>query len=752
LAILVNPNNKKELDLNDIKENVKILENILRKNDIYHENEFKEWFNDFKKIYGKKETNLHLYVVFALIYLIGNVFISKFILKNKSLLLDPNKSIKILKKIKEDIIPNNKNFDIFEAKYFNPLFSLSEKENLDFFCSLVMKVSNFVFKLNIPPEYFFDYLIQKLISPIIRHKSGEYYTPSFLVKKMVRESYLFGETVIDPCCGTGNFLTEIVKYILSYNETKENKRAALNKIYGLDINPISIFITKINLIYLIKDRISDIKLNLYVFDSLFQVDNNFSEKFDLVIGNPPWYTYRDIESVDYQEKIKYLAEQLGIKPQPKNLLNLEISTLFFIKAKNSLMKEGAKIFFVITKGVITGSHASRFRNFEGFSDVKIWTFDKQIEKVFKIDFICLYGQKSRRKSEKSNGEINSYHFIIKNAIDSIEYFKNIELKLEREEELIPYSIEEKAGKVYTKKFVSKDIIKNLLPIKESHYKALFHKGADLNPRNLIFVRFRNVNESLMQINPDDRIFKRAKSPWNKKEFKNEVIEKKHIFKVIKSTELVKFHVYNHYHVFLPLSKKDLTFNYNNLDEFAKLFYDKINDLYRKYKKETTKHKSLMENLNRWSKLINQRQLSKIKVVYNNSGSILQSAVVQGNFLITGDLSFYDTENLEEAFYLSAILNSDLLTKQVKIMKSSRHIFKLPLDIPIQKFDSKNIIHLKLAELGEKGQTLAIQSINTFIENNKGNYTKFKIQNMLSEKLNPILVKIDEILMKELHPT
>jgi len=752
LAVLVNPNNKKELDLNNIRENVKILENLLRKNDIYHENEFKEWINDFKKIYGKKETNLHLYVVFALIYLIGNVFISKFILKNKSSLLDSNKPTKILKKIKEDIIPNNKNLDIFEVKYFNPLFSLSEKENLDFFYSLVLKVSNFVFKLNIPPEYFFDYLIQKLISPIIRHKSGEYYTPPFLVKKMVRESYLFGETVIDPCCGTGNFLTEIVKYILSYNETKEKKRAALNKIYGLDINPISIYVTKINLIYLIKDRISDIKLNLYVFDSLFQVDNKFSEKFDLVIGNPPWYTYRDIESVDYQEKIKYLAEQLGIKPQPKNLLNLEISTLFFIKAKNSLMKEGAKIFFVITKGVITGSHASRFRNFEGFSDVKIWTFDKQIEKLFKIDFICLYGQNSRRKSEKSNEEIKSYHFIIKNAIDSIEYFKNIELKLEREEELIPYSIEEKAGKVYTKKFVSKDIIKNLLQIKESYYKALFHKGADLNPRNLIFVRFRNVNESLMQINPDDRIFKRAKSPWNKIEYKNEVIEKKYIFKIVKSTELVKFHVYNHYHVFLPLSKKDLTFNYNNLDEFAKLFYDKINHLYRKYKKETTKHKSLMENLNRWSKLINQRQLSKIKVVYNNSGSILQSAVVQGNFLITGDLSFYDTENLEEAFYLSVILNSDLLTKQVKIMKSSRHIFKLPLDIPIQKFDPKNITHHKLAELGEKGQTIAIQSINTFIENNKGNYTKFKIQNMLSEKLNPILVQIDEILMKEFCPT
>ena len=87
------------------------------------------------------------------------------------------------------------------------------------------------------------------------------------------------------------------------------------------------------------------------------------------------------------------------------------------------------------------------------------------------------------------------------------------------------------------------------------------------------------------------------------------------------------------------------------------------------KKETTKHNSLMDNLNRWAKLINKRQISKIKVVYNNSGSILNSAVIQGDFLITGDLSFLDTDNLNEAHYLSAILNSRIMAKQIQIKKS-----------------------------------------------------------------------------------
>ena len=85
-----------------------------------------------------------------------------------------------------------------------------------------------------------------------------------------------------------------------------------------------------------------------------------------------------------------------------------------------------------------------------------------------------------------------------------------------------------------------------------------------------------------------------------------------------------------------------------MDKYAKLFYDKVNNFYKKYKKETTKHADLIDNLNRWSKLINNRQLAKIKVVFNNSGSVLQSAVIQGDYLVTGDLSFYATESLDEA--------------------------------------------------------------------------------------------------------
>ncbi|MHA2284109.1 MAG: N-6 DNA methylase [Promethearchaeota archaeon] len=741
---------KFDLDLNYVNNIISDLEILLDKNNIQSDYRFKKWLSDFRNIYGNKETDIRLYICNSIIYFVGFLFISKYILGEKNKFTNNKTLLEDLNEFERKTESTFKNLNIVEFEYFTPFFSISEREDLTLFTKLILKISDTLFKQEIEPEHIFDFITQKLIPPILKHSSGEYYTPPFLVRRMVKESYKIGESVLDPCCGSGNFIIGLIKCILSEDRSKREKIEAINMIYGFDINPISIFISKVNVLFLLKEEISEIKLNFYTLDFLFQARSDLKEKFDLIIGNPPWYTYRDVDSLDYQTKLKNLAEVFKIKPRPKNILNLEISTLFFFKANNYYLKNQAKIFFVITKGVITGSHASRFRNFEGFSEIKIWEFDKKIEKIFNIDFICLYAQKGQSRGINAFYEIPSYQFALKDDNTEISYYNTFDLEVKRVKILVPFSIEQKHEKVFVKKLIPKDKLGDLLPLEESYYKPLFHKGADLNPRNLIFVKFTEIDDLLVEINPDNRIFKRAKIPWNKKEYRDNIVEKKNLFKVLKSTELVKFHVYDHYQVFLPLNKEDLSFNYNKLDKNSKRFYDLINEIYLNNKKETTTHNSLMENLNRWAKLINQRQLSKIKVVYNNSGSILNSAVVEGDFLITGDLSFYDTNNLNEAYYLSAILNSNKLREQIKIMKSSRHIFKLPFNIPIKKFDPENFYHQKLVEFGKKGKEIAAKTIIQAQKIDKNNFTKKKIQEILINKLKPIFNQIDEFFIADIR--
>ena len=229
---------------------------------------------------------------------------------------------------------------------------------------------------------------------------------------MVKEAYMFGDKVLDPCCGSGNFLIEIIKTILNSPNSEVDKIKAVKKVYGCDINPISVCLTKINILYLLKERFISIDQNFKITDFLFQDEEKVKKDFDLIIGNPPWFTLRDIDSLEYQEKIKNLAEYLEIKPLPKNVLNIEIASLFFYKAKIAHMKNNAKIFFVITQGVINGSHAARFRNFKGFNNVKLWKFTPEITGIFNIDFICIFAQKSTKTKQNFNLKIPLYLFSV----------------------------------------------------------------------------------------------------------------------------------------------------------------------------------------------------------------------------------------------------------------------------------------------------------------------------------------------------
>ncbi|GAH32781.1 unnamed protein product, partial [marine sediment metagenome] len=387
-----------------------------------------------------------------------------------------------------------------EIDYFLPFFNVLDNIEPKIAESLARIAISGMNSLDTTPEYIFDIIIQKLLSSYLRHKSGEFYTPPFIVKKMVEEGYSFGEKVLDPCCGSGNFLIEIIKTILSSDNSDNNKIRAIKNVYGYDINPVSVFITKINLLYLLKENFFNINQNFKVTDFLFQDEDHNKEDFDLVIGNPPWFTLRDVDSLHYQEKIKKLSELLEIKPLPKNVLNIEIASLFFYKANISHMKTNGKIFFVITQGVINGSHAARFRNFKGFHNVKLWRFTREITKIFNIDFICIFAQKSTNKVQLVNLEVPLYLYSMKENGKKLNYFDPVNLILEKTETLVPYSVETKANKTYTNKLIPYDEYKKLIPVETSKYKKLFHKGADLNPRNLIFVKFKEVDNALVKIN------------------------------------------------------------------------------------------------------------------------------------------------------------------------------------------------------------------------------------------------------------
>jgi len=131
----------------------------------------------------------------------------------------------------------------------------------------------------IPCEDTLGVLYQSLCHIGSRKVSGSYYTPVWLAKQliehhlpMLRPDY----TVFDPSCGTGVFLLQLPKTL------------PLQQVYGNDINPLSVVLTRINLAikYHIEtpEEIETLQKNISVSD--FLADHTLS--YDIILGNPPW--------------------------------------------------------------------------------------------------------------------------------------------------------------------------------------------------------------------------------------------------------------------------------------------------------------------------------------------------------------------------------------------------------------------------------------------------------------------------------
>jgi adenine-specific DNA-methyltransferase len=150
--------------------------------------------------------------------------------------------------------------------------------------------------------------------------SGQVYTPYSIVKKILdnvdyQGDKILGKTIIDPACGDGQFLMEIVKRIIQYSD-KEDLAQNLSCVYGWDIDEQAIEKCIQNLNQLIDNEEIAINWNVKAIDwkvvaenalkkikrSLF--DPNTHQEFDFVVGNPP---YIRIQHLALKER-KYIQQ------------------------------------------------------------------------------------------------------------------------------------------------------------------------------------------------------------------------------------------------------------------------------------------------------------------------------------------------------------------------------------------------------------------------------------------------------------
>ncbi len=138
---------------------------------------------------------------------------------------------------------------------------------------------------------------------------GEFYTPRAVTQfmtEMVNPKH--GETLLDPACGTGGFLTAIIEHLKANASNVAQREAIGNNVRGWEYKPLPYILANTNLV-LHDITTPDIRFG----DSLERPLTEYSRKdrVDLILANPPFggvvsnnnennfpQTYRTKESAD----------------------------------------------------------------------------------------------------------------------------------------------------------------------------------------------------------------------------------------------------------------------------------------------------------------------------------------------------------------------------------------------------------------------------------------------------------------------
>ncbi|MBV6640910.1 MAG: class I SAM-dependent methyltransferase [Cyclobacteriaceae bacterium] len=206
---------------------------------------------------------------------------------------------------------------------------------------------------------------------------GGFYTPSEITDFIIAWSRngTVPEKILEPSCGDGSFLKSIERSSFKYGEITAVE-------YDVDEAK--------------KAEMVAPKNTTVINNDFHDFCTNTKERFDLVIGNPPYIRYQYFDR-NQQKAAGKIFDKAGLKYS--KLTNAWVS---FVVGSSLLLREQGKMAFVLPAEILQVGYAKSLRQFlsKEFNKVTIVSFETLVFDDIQQEVVLLFCEKNATKSHK----------------------------------------------------------------------------------------------------------------------------------------------------------------------------------------------------------------------------------------------------------------------------------------------------------------------------------------------------------------
>ena len=415
----------------------------------------------------------------------------------------------------------------------------------------------------------------------------------------------------------------------------------------------------------------------------------------VVVGNPPWVAFRHM-SVDLQKRFKEMAKADRVYVGGKFATQNDLAALFTVRAAALYLRAGGRLAFVLPLAALTRGQFEKLRS-GSFDSARIawdevWTMNDDLQPLFPVPSCVVFGRR-QRTSRPLPETVRAYSGTLPFR-DAPEEIADKRL-----------AVAEGAAKLAVGTFEG-----------GSAYRKAFRQGATLVPRMLCLVERHVVGRLGMNPGAPRVVSRRStgeKPPWKSLPGIEANVEKKFLHPVLLGESILPYRVFRPFEGVVPATAKGAMLD-------AQAAADRgFGGLHSWMKQAEAIWKANAESgsmtlIDRWNyhnELGSQFPIAPLRVVYAKAGTLPAACLVRDNSVIDHKLYWSTPADEQEAFYLTAILNSEVARSRTVSLQSrgqwgARDFDKVIFTLPIPRFDAKVALHMELAAAAREAEEIA----------------------------------------------